>query len=168
MPGSVITRCFLPNTTMPGASTSTGTLVDGGRPGVIQHQMVLSQGQVTQRMQLAEKVTSPQQSPVPNNNRVNVVTQQVQPTVLRVEKQPIPHSALAIQNPTLSTPLPTTLSLPQVPISSVQLSASQSSTSQSICSNPSPASSPTLSYSRANLETKNMSGRERVKILIWI
>ena len=79
-PGSVISRCFVPNTTIPGASTSTGTAVDAGRPGVIQHQMILSQGQVAQRMQLAEKVTSPQQSPVPNNNRVNIVTQQVQPT----------------------------------------------------------------------------------------
>ena len=145
----MITRCLVPNTSMPGTSTSTGMPVDIGRPGVVQHQMVLPQGQVAHRMQLAEKITSPRQSPGPNNNRVNIVTQQGQPTILRVEKQPMSGSTFTIQNPTLSTPLPTTLALPQVPISSAQLSVSMASSSKSPVGHPSPAASPTLSYSRA-------------------
>ena len=147
VPGSVITRCIVPNQAAQGVATSTGVTLDGGRPGIIQQQVVLSQGQVEQRMQLAEGISSPQQSPG-NVNRVNIINQQVQPTVFRVEKQPISATSLPVANSTMNTPLPTTLSLPQVPISSSQLSVSLASTSQPPRSQPSPAASPTLIVSR--------------------
>ena len=127
-PGSVITRCLVPNTPVQGAATSTGLTIDGGRSGVVQQQVILPQSQLDPRMQLTERISSPQQSPG-NTNRVNIISQQGQPTVFRVEKQPISATGLSIQNSAMSTPLPTTLSLPQVPISSSQLSVSLASTS---------------------------------------
>ena len=145
----MISRCLVPNTSIHPASIGTGASLDGGRPGVIQHQMIMPQGQGGQRMHLTEKITSPQQSPIPNNNRVNLVTQQGQPTVLRVERQPIPATSLTLHNAPLNTPLPTTLALPQVPISSAQFSASVIATTQSSSGRPSPVASPTISYSRA-------------------
>ena len=147
-PGSVITRCIVPNQTIQGAVPSTGVTIDGGRPGIVQQQVVLPQGQVEQRMQLPDGISSPQPSPS-NTNRVNIMNQQVQPTVFRVEKQPISATGLHIQNSAMNTPLPTTLSLPQVPISSSQLSVSLASASQPPRSQPSPAASPTLVVSRA-------------------
>ena len=146
-PGSVITRCLVPNQPGQGTATNRGVVLDGGRPGVVQQQVILSQGQVDQRMQIAEGISSPQQSS--GASRVNIIGQQVQPTVFRVEKQPISATGLPIQTSTMNTPLPTTLSLPQVPISSSQLSVSLASASQPPRSQPSPAASPTLVVSRA-------------------
>ena len=100
-------------------------------------------------MQFTEKITSSQQSPSPNGNQLNIVNQQGQPAVFRVEKQPISATPMAIQTPSLNTPLPTTLALPQVPLSSAQLSASVISTSQPSSGNPSPAASPNICHSRA-------------------
>ena len=152
--GSVLTRCLVPNASIAGGSTNAATVLEGGRTGVVQQQMILPQGQIAQRMQLINKISSPQQhqSPDPTGSRLSIVSQAagLPATVLRVEKQPIPATALNSPNSILNTPLPTTLALPQVPISSSQLSASIASSSQlSATSNPSPAASPTLSYSRA-------------------
>ena len=144
----MITRCLVPNTSVQGTATSTALTIDGGRSGVVQQQVILPQGQLDQRMQLAERISSPQQSSG-NANRVNIISHQGQPTVFRVEKQPISATGLSIQNSAMNTPLPTTLSLPQVPISSSQLSVSLASTSQAPGSQPSPAASPTLVCSRA-------------------